>query len=164
MATAVIALGLVIALWRPRARLIALIPILTILIILPWPFTEAGRFLIPLVPCLLVAGLEGLSGPLVSLGRWRGLKLRPSKVRRIAASLLLAGSLPYSVYATIAGRAKAMESAQRDFDSACNWLVHHGDRPGAILSRHPGEVFWQTGRQGLAVSTEERRTGARCRP
>ncbi len=158
VATAVIALGLVIALWRPRARLIALIPILTILIILPWPFTEAGRFLIPLVPCLLVAGLEGLSGPLVSLGRWRGLKLRPSKVRRIAASLLLAGSLPYSVYATIAGRAKAMESAQRDFDSACNWLVHHGDRPGAILSRHPGEVFWQTGRQGLAVSTEERRT------
>ena len=157
VATAVFALGLVITLWRPRARLIALIPILTGLIILPWPFTEAGRFLIPLVPCLLVAGVEGLSGPLVLLGRWRGLKFRPSRVRRIAASLLLAGSLPYSVYATIAGRAKAMEAAQREFDSACEWLVHHGDRPGPILSRHPGEVFWQTGRQGLAVSTEERR-------
>ena len=157
VATAVIALGLVIGLRRPRTRLIALIPILTVLVIVQWPFTEAGRFLIPLVPCLLVAGVEGLSGTLVFLGRRRGLKLRPSKVRRIAASLLLAASLPYSVYATIAGRAKAMEAAQRDFDAACDWLVHHGDRPGVILSRHPGEVFWQTGRQGLAVSTDERR-------
>jgi hypothetical protein len=158
VATAVIAVGLVIQLSRPRMRLIALIPILTVLIILPWPFTEAGRFLIPLVPCLLVAGVEGLAVPLDILRSRRGLKLRPSKARRIVASLLLAVSLPYSVYATITGRAKALEASQRDFDSACRWLAQHGDRPGAILSRHPGEVFWQTGRQGLAVSTVERPT------
>jgi hypothetical protein len=155
-ATGIMAVGLVFGLFRPRVRLAALIPIITICILLPWPFTEAGRFLIPLVPCLLVAGLEGLSGPFVLLARRRRLKLRPSRVRRIAASVLLAASLPYSVYAMISGRARALEATQRNFDSACDWLVHHGDRPGVVLSRHPGEVFWQTGRQGLEVSTAER--------
>ena len=152
-ATAIITVGLVIALLRPRMRLAALIPIITSFVLLAWPFTEAGRFLIPLVPCLLVAGLEGLSGPFVLLARRRRLKLSPSHVRRIAASLLLGLSLPYSVYAMISGRARALEASRRNFDSACEWLVHHGDRPGVVLSRHPGEVFWQTGRQGIEVST-----------
>jgi hypothetical protein len=155
-ATGIIIVGLVIALLRPRTRLAALIPITTICVLLAWPFTEAGRFLIPVVPCLLVAGVEGLSGPFILLARRRRLKLLPSRVRRIAASLLLGLSLPYSVYAVISGRARALEASQRDFDSACDWLVHHGDRPGVVLSRHPGEVFWQTGRQGLEVSTAER--------
>ena len=32
----------------------------------------------------------------------------------------------------------------------------HAIRPGPVLTRHPGEVFWQTGRQALEVPTSER--------
>ena len=42
------------------------------------------------------------------------------------------------------------------FDAACAWLAWHGDRPGPVLTRHPGEVFLATGRQSLEVSTSER--------
>ena len=145
-------------------RLAALVPILTILALLPWPFLEAGRFLIPLVPFLLFGAFEGLSRLGFFLERRRGFRYRPSTVRRVAASLVLIGSLPYSVYALAAGRTKALETTQRDFDSACNWLVNHGDRHGIVLSRHPGEVYWQTGRKGVNVSsagqTGERDSGS----
>jgi hypothetical protein len=157
VATGCIAVGWLTAVSRPRLRLAALVPILTVSVLLPWPFLEAGRFLIPLVPCLLIAALEGLSTLLIFVAQRRGFHVGRSKVRRIAASLLLAGSLPCSVYMLAAGRTKALETTQRDFDSACDWLVNHADRPGIVLSRHPGEVYWQTDREGLEVSTAELR-------
>jgi hypothetical protein len=157
-ATGCIAIGLLAVLSRPRMRLVALVPILTVSVLLPWPFLEAGRFLIPLVPCLLFAAFEGLSKLVMFFAKRREFQVGPSKVRRIAASLLLAGSLPYSVYMLAAGRSKAQETTQSDFDSACDWLVNHADRPGPVLSRHPGEVYWQTGREGLEVSAAERHT------
>ncbi len=154
-ATACIAFGLVTAVFKSRMRLVALLPILTIAVLLPWPFLEAGRFLIPLLPCLLFGAFEGLSKLVIFFERGRRVRLRPSTVRRVAASLLLLGSLPYSVYALAAGRTKALETTQLDFDSACNWLVNRADRPGIVLSRHPGEVYWQTARKGVEVSTSE---------
>src|SRR5262249_1940306 len=54
-------MGWLTALLRPRRRLAALIPLLTLGLLLVWPYTEAGRFLIPLVPCLLIGGVEGLT-------------------------------------------------------------------------------------------------------
>ena len=61
ISSAVIIAGLMIAALRPRRRLAGLIPLLTLVLLLAWPYTEAGRFLIPLIPCLLVGAVEGLS-------------------------------------------------------------------------------------------------------
>src|SRR4029077_6910413 len=67
-----------------------------------------------------------------------------------------AASLPYSAYMLGTGRARAWEASHRDFDEACGWLAAHADRRGPMRTRHPGEVFWQTGRQALEVPTAER--------
>src|SRR5439155_20570700 len=88
--------------------------------------------------------------------RWLGWCLRPSRRRLVAASLVFAMSLPYSAYLLATGRARALEASHRDFDAACAWLASHADRPGPVLTRHPGEVFWQTGRRALEVPTAER--------
>jgi hypothetical protein len=158
LATALIVLGWVCTLGRPRRRLAGLIPLITLGMLLAWPFTEAGRFLIPLIPCLLIGMVEGLTALTGRLHRLRerGVGLRPSRSRLRAASLVLAASLPYSGYMLWTGRARVPEAGQREFDAACDWLAVHPDRTGPVLSRHPGEVFWRTGRQGLEVHTAER--------
>ena len=69
---------------------------------------------------------------------------------------MLAASLPYSAYSLVTGKARAADASQRDFDAACAWLSERADRPGPVLTRHPGEVFWQTGRRALEVATSER--------
>ncbi len=46
---------------RHRRRVVALWGLATLALLLVWPFTEAGRFLVPLVPALLVGAVEGLS-------------------------------------------------------------------------------------------------------
>jgi hypothetical protein len=116
-------------------------------LLLVWPFTEAGRFLVPLVPCLLVGALDGLA----SLAAWR--KLRRPRVW--AAAALLAVSLPYAAYAIVSARAEAQRQTYRDFDAACAWIAHEGTRAGPILARHPGEVFWLTGRRSLSPSSDD---------
>ncbi len=59
--SAILVLGLIRATMDPRRRLAGLVPLVTLPLLLVWPFTEAGRFLIPLVPCLLVGAVEGLA-------------------------------------------------------------------------------------------------------
>ena len=147
-AMAIVALGWIRCLRRQRRRLAGLVALCTLLVLLVWPFTEAGRFLVPLIPCILVGAVEGLS---VLLRRPRS-----SRRRLIAAALVLAASLPYSAYSLATGKARAVEASQRDFDAACAWLADRADRPGPVLTRHPGEVYWQTGRQALEVATSER--------
>jgi hypothetical protein len=147
-ATAVITFGWLRTLRRPRRRLPGLVPLVTLLVLLAWPFTEAGRFLVPLIPCILVGAVEGLAG----LFR----RTRSSRRRLIAAGMVLAASLPYSAYSLVTGKARTAEASQRDFDAACAWLAARAARPGPVLTRHPGEVFWQTGRQALEVATSER--------
>jgi hypothetical protein len=156
LATAVIFGGWVRALGQPHRRLAGLVPMLTLGILVPWPYTEAGRFLIPLIPCLLLGAVEGLTALASGLARSSGIRFRRSRLRLYAAGLVLAASLPYSGYLLATGRTRARERDHRDFDLACAWIATHGDRPGPVLSRHPGEVFWQTGRQGLEVPTAER--------
>ena len=60
-------LGWARTLSRPRRRLAGLIPLLTIALLTIWPYTEAGRFLIPLIPCLLIGAVEGLGQRRASL-------------------------------------------------------------------------------------------------
>jgi hypothetical protein len=158
---AVMVTGLIIPGWlgsmrRPRRRLAALLPLVTLAMLIIWPYTEAGRFLIPLIPCLLMGALEGIVGLATVLSRMSGTKMRVARIRLYAASLILTSSLPYSAYVLVTGRARALESTHRAFDLACAWIAAHAGRPGPVISRHPGEVFWQTGRQGLEVSSVER--------
>ncbi len=155
-ATGVVALGLVVAGRRGSGRIAALITFVTLAMLLFWPYTEAGRFLIPLVPCLLIGALEGLAFVLHTGGRLLGLGWRKGRTRLMAAWLILGAALPYSGYQLASGRARERAADLRDFQSACRWLVDEGDQPGPVLARHPGDVYWRTGRQALEVESSER--------
>jgi hypothetical protein len=156
LGTGVILMGWIHALRRPRRRLAGLIPLLTLGLLLAWPYTEAGRFLIPLIPCLLIGAVEGLTCLCRSVLRRFGPGIPRWRLAHGAAVLVLIASLPYSSYSIITGRSRARDAANRDFDAACAWIAHDGDRPGPVLTRHPGEVFLATGRHALEVSTSER--------
>jgi hypothetical protein len=107
-----------------------------------WPFTEAGRFLIPLVPMLLIGATEGVARLIARTG------IRQPRTR--AALALLAASVPYAAYAVVTGRAEAQRLTHSEFDLACQWLAGPAARPGLVMTRHPGEVYWQTRRQSVA--------------
>jgi hypothetical protein len=155
-ATAVVLAGWACSLLQARRRLAGLIALSTLAILLIWPYTEAGRFLVPLVPCLLIGAVEGLSRLLAWIGHLSGRRPLERRARFLAAMVILALSLPYTSYCWLSGRARRPDPAQQAFDSACVWLKQNGDRPGRVLTRHPGEVFLATGRQALEVSTAER--------
>ena len=137
IAGATVGWGWVRTLQTARRRLAGLIAFITLSLLFAWPFTEAGRFLIPLVPMVLVGCTEGLA---YAIGQ---AQIKAS--RNWAAAILLGASIPYSAYSIINGRAEAQQRIQVDFDAACQWITGHVTRPGPILTRHPGEVFWQTG-------------------
>lgn len=147
LASAVIVVGWFRALGRPRRRLAGWSALLTMALLLVWPFTEAGRFLVPLLPMILVGALEGL------VWASRRVGCRPS--RSLIALLLLASAVPYTVYAAVANRAAAERRLDAGFDAACAWLSSPERRPGPILTRHPGEVAWQTGREAVAPTAAE---------
>jgi hypothetical protein len=140
-ATAVMIWGWTKTLRIPRRRLAGLIALLTLVLLLVWPFQEAGRFLIPLVPFLLVGATEGLAHLMTLMGMRRP--------RDWAAGVVLLVSIPYAAYAIATGRAAAQQRIHADFDAACYWIARDAPRPGLILTSHPGEVFWQTGRQAV---------------
>ena len=142
-ASAVVVLGWSRMIRSPRQRLGALIPLATMALLLAWPFTEAGRFLIPLVPSILMGAVEG-TAPILKATRIR----RP---RRWAAILVLAASLPYSAYSIANDRAGAQRRTHEDFDAACRWIARDGARPGPILTRYPADVAWLTGRPAVEI-------------
>ena len=146
-ATGVIIWGWARTLRNPRRRLAGLIAFLTLAMLLVWPFQEAGRFLISLVPFMLVGAIEGLAH-LMSLMRLR-------QARDWAAGMVLSASIPYAAYAIATGRAAAQQRIHADFDAACQWIAHDATRPGLILTSHPGEVFWQTSRQAVAPDSPD---------
>jgi hypothetical protein len=157
VSSAVVITGLLLALWRPRRRLAGLVPLLTLVLLLAWPYTEAGRFLIPLIPCLLVGAVGGLVQLLERATRYLRFNVPRRRLASAAAGLILVVSLPYPIYSLVTGRARGRDVAvHREFDAACEWLRLHGVRQGPVLTRHPGEVFLSTGRQALGVSTSER--------
>ena len=61
IACAVIVMGWVRLARRRRSRAAGLVPIFTLALLLAWPFTEAGRFLVPLIPFLIAGLAEGVS-------------------------------------------------------------------------------------------------------
>ena len=164
LGTGVILIGWGHALRRPRRRLAGLIPLLTLGLLLAWPYTEAGRFLVPLIPCLLVGAVEGLGSLCHRVAHRSGHRIPRRRLVHGAAVLVLIASVPYSAYAIFSGRSRGREVANRDFDAACEWIVDNGARPGPVLTRHPGEVFLATGRKALEVSTSERPGDADASP
>ncbi len=142
-----------------RRRLGALIPLATLPLLIAWPFTEAGRFLLPLVPGILLAIVEGVA--MIWTVVRRVFKLRrdrfPGSIppRVLAASFVLLVSLPYPIYDVAAGRAEARRRSFDAFDAACSWLSDPQRAAGTVLTRHPGEIFWQTGRHALAPVSED---------
>ena len=137
IAGSIIAWGWVRTLRIARRRIVGLNAFITLSLLFVWPFTEAGRFLIPLVPMMLVGLTEGLAY-VMGLAQLKA-------PRDWAVAILLGASIPYSAYSIINGRADAQRRNHVDFDAACRWVADHATRPGRILTRHPGEVFWQTG-------------------
>jgi hypothetical protein len=146
IATAVVVWGWLVSLRHPRRRAGGLVALFTLALLFVWPFTEAGRFLIPLVPLILMGAIEGLDRCLRLFGT--------SRPRRWAVWAALAGSVPYSTYAVITGRAEAGRRTQDPFDQACMWIARTDRRSGPILTRHPGEVFWVTGRTALVPPSD----------
>jgi hypothetical protein len=139
VATGVLIWGWIRALRTPRRRLAGLVACTTLALLWVWPFTEAGRFLIPLLPMVLVGATEGIAGLLCGARRCHR--------RDWAVALVLAASVPYTAYSLASGRAETQRRTHADFDAACQWMTRNAPRPGPVLTRHPGEVYWQTGRQ-----------------
>jgi hypothetical protein len=147
---AAVVLGGMLATLRDRRRRTAgLVGVATLGMLLVWPYTEAGRFLVPLIPALIVAAAEGLA----AVGRRLGVGRRRS--RRLAAALLLVAAVPYATFAIATAGRRARVDRDPDLDAACAWL-RDAPRPGPVLARHPGEVFLRSGRKALEVATAER--------
>jgi hypothetical protein len=138
MVTGIMIWGWVRTLRTPRRRLAGIMAITMLALLLVWPFTEAGRFLIPLVPFLLVGLTEGLASGIY----WA----RVRRPRQWAVVMVMVISVPYAAYAVLNGRAQAQRLSHADFDAACQWIARQTVRPGPVLTRHPGEAFWQTDR------------------
>jgi hypothetical protein len=140
--TGVVIWGLVRSLRSPRRRLAGLIALCTLALLLVWPFTEAGRFLIPLLPMALVGATEGLAHLMA--------RAAVKSPRDWAAAIIILVSVPYAIYAVATGRAAAQRLTHSDMDLAYQWLAREATRPGLVMTRHPGEVYWQTRRQAVA--------------
>lgn len=139
----VVVVGWVRLVRSPRRRLGGLIPLTTLPLLLVWPFTEAGRFLIPLIPFILMGATAGGGVLLRLIGVRRG--------RTWASRLVLAASIPYAIYAGASQRAAAERLAQRGFDAACAWVARQPDPDGRVMARHPADVAWSTGRLTVAI-------------
>jgi len=142
IATATILAGLKSTLRRPRWRLAGLTFFLTMALLLIWPFQEAGRFLIPMVPFLLVGAWLALECAF----NWSGTQYRMNPAT-LAGWLLVVLSLPYSLFTLVPRKA----SEPSHFDLACQWIAEHGQKPGPVMTRQGGEAFWLMGRKRLVV-------------
>jgi len=148
VATALVVGGWLVALRSARRRLAGTLGLTTLALLLVWPYTEAGRFLIPLVPSLVVGAVEGTA--------WALRRLGVRRARTISARLVLLAAIPYTAFAAATADRRLRADRDPSFDAACTWLRDEADRPGPILTRHPGEAFLRTGRPALEVSTSER--------
>ena len=143
-------LGLIDLIRRPATRPAGAILATTLAVLLIWPFTEAGRFLVPLVPML---GLASWRGSLVlaslTLRRCQSAPQRRRLIRRVGlalAALVGFATLPYTFHSLTTDRSAALRATQAPFEAACAWLKDQVDpAEGPILARHGGDVYWRTG-------------------
>lgn len=126
------------------SRVIVLYLVCTLLILMIWPFTEAGRFLIPLVPVLLMTTQAGIQTLFEHLGRRLMLN---SKLP--IQWLILFLVLPFGTYTVAKSMVQRDVNQDVDFDHACQWIRKNTAEGLVVASRHPGDVFWRSERKGL---------------
>ena len=122
-ATGILIWGLTTSLRSPRRRLAVLVAFLTLALLLVWPFQEAGRFLVPLVPFLLLGATEGLAR-LMALA-----KIKSPRVWAVGVVLMV--SVPYPAYAVVTGRAAAQPGPTRILISPANGSPARQTGPGS---------------------------------
>lgn len=126
---------------RAETRPAALYFSVTMAILLVWPFTEAGRFLIPLVPVTLLAvWLGGVE----CLGMLARKQFKPGSEMWIAWCICLL-AVPFGLYTWQKNARTSPAGLDRDFDSATAWMAGHLPKNAVIAARHPGDVYWRTG-------------------
>jgi hypothetical protein len=143
---AVCGAGLVAAVRRPAFRLGATVLGVSLAVLLVWPFQEAGRFLIPLVPLLLVAAWVGLGGLLRKVCGAREAEVA-------AAGVLLLVALPYGLY-VLGPRKPGAEHAAAELRAAGRWLAE-APREGPVLARQAGELYWLMDRRRTVAGVPE---------
>lgn len=128
-------------LWlAPATRLAAMYWSLTMAILLVWPFTEAGRFLIPLVPIGLLGLLAGSQNVLD--------QFVPKLSNKNRVAWLLAGlAVPFGSYTWLKDVRTQATQADQNFDRTCAWISQNIPDKEFIAARHPGDLYWRTGRQ-----------------
>jgi len=137
-----------------RLRPAALYLVCSMAILVVWPFTEAGRFLIPLVPLNLAAFALGLE----SIGFWlQGRCVGMSFSARVcgwivanAPVAVVLAAFPFGVYTGLKPWLASESPIDTRFDAACRWIEGHLPAEAVISARHPGDVFWRTGRKAVA--------------
>ncbi len=132
-ATGILIWGLTTSLRSPRRRLAVLVAFLTLALLLVWPFQEAGRFLVPLVPFLLLGATEGLAR-LMALA-----KIKSPRVWAVGVVLMV--SVPYPAYAVVTGRAAARRRTHADFDLA--WPMDRQARAGRPARARDDSTSWR---------------------
>lgn len=140
--TVILSIGVRQLLRHPATRPAALYWSLTLGILLVWPFTEAGRFLIPLVPVGLLATLVGSQTVLD--------QLIPNFSKTIQhknrlAWLLVGLALPFGLYTWLKNVRADPTQVDHDFNLTCTWISQNLPIKGFIAARHPGDVYWRTG-------------------
>lgn len=126
------------------SRVIVLYLLCTLLILLIWPFTEAGRFLIPLVPVLLITTQTGIQT------LFEHLETRLILNTRLPYQwLILILVLPFGTYTVAKSMVYRDVNQDVNFDQACQWIRKNTAEGLVVASRHPGDVFWRSGRKGI---------------
>jgi hypothetical protein len=140
----VFSIGIVSLTKQKATRLAAIYLLISLLMLVAWPFTEAGRFLIPLVPLVLLASAAGVEKALALS------KFMPQKSTALLAPwLVAAASLPFGVYTWQKQCRIESQPQDRDFNAACHWITQNLPEDAIIASRHPGDVYWRSGRRGV---------------
>lgn len=132
---------------NPKTRLAATYLVLSLAMLIAWPFTEAGRFLVPLVPFVLLAFTDGLASVCQSLKI--SINLKSELAEQFAPWLVAALCLPFGLYTWQKQVRGDAGSQDHDFNRACAWLSQKTPASAIIASRHPGDVFWRSGRAGV---------------
>ncbi len=151
--TALVGFGWVAFMRSSRRRLLGLVPLVTLAALLVWPFTEAGRFLIPLVPFVLAGAWNGIDA---GLGRFRArTPVRSRTIRRSVALLLFLVSMPYTIVSGLKPRVPLETTADADFEAACRWITSFHNAAGPVMVRQAGEAFWLMDRSLACVPPPE---------
>jgi hypothetical protein len=130
----------------PLTRFSAIYFGISLSILIVWPFTEAGRFLIPLIPILSLAFTNGLV-VLCRVFHDFGVAgfMTPGRLIWLIPGI----SMVFGIHTWQKNVRTSPMMLDRDFDQACVWIAQQVALTEVIASRHPGDVYWRSGHVGV---------------